>query len=52
MAMIDAADIAMLFVRCRGGISHHPAEHVADEDVATAAQVLLHAIRNFSPRPA
>ena len=28
MAMIDIADVAMLFVRCRGGISHHPAEHV------------------------
>jgi allantoate deiminase len=27
---------AMLFVRCRGGISHNPAEHVeaADADVA------------------
>src|SRR5438477_11677815 len=28
MAMIDIADVAMLFVRCRGGISHNPAEHV------------------------
>ena len=28
MAMIDVADVAMLFVRCRGGISHHPDEHV------------------------
>ncbi|HVQ71323.1 MAG TPA: allantoate amidohydrolase, partial [Bradyrhizobium sp.] len=28
MAMIDLADVAMLFVRCRGGISHHPDEHV------------------------
>ncbi len=50
MAMIDITDMAMLFVRCRGGVSHHPAEHVADEDVATAAQVLLHAIRNFRPK--
>jgi hypothetical protein len=24
MAMIDIADVAMIFVRCRGGISHHP----------------------------
>jgi allantoate deiminase len=52
MAMIAITDIAMLFVRCRGGVSHHPAEHVADEDVAEAAQVLLHFIRNFRPRPA
>ena len=28
MAMIDIADVAMIFVRCRGGISHHPDEHV------------------------
>ena len=28
MAMIDISDVAMLFVRCRGGISHNPAEHV------------------------
>jgi allantoate deiminase len=52
MAMIDVTDIAMLFVRCRGGVSHHPSEHVSDGDVATAAQVLLHAIRNFRPRAA
>ena len=25
MAMIDIADVGMMFVRCRGGISHHPA---------------------------
>ena len=28
MAMIDIADVGMLFVRCNGGISHHPDEHV------------------------
>ena len=33
-------DIAMLFVRCKGGISHHPAESVAREDVAAAIEVL------------
>jgi allantoate deiminase len=33
-------DVAMLFVRCRGGISHHPAESVQEEDVAAAIQVL------------
>ncbi|HZU04265.1 MAG TPA: allantoate amidohydrolase [Ktedonobacteraceae bacterium] len=33
-------DVAMLFVRCRGGISHHPAEAVKAEDVAVAIQVL------------
>ena len=32
-------DIGMLFVRCRGGISHHPAEAVTTEDVAVAIAV-------------
>jgi allantoate deiminase len=33
-------DIAMLFVRCRGGISHNPAESVTVEDVDVALKVL------------
>ena len=32
--------VAMLFVRCAGGISHSPAESVAEEDVAVALDVL------------
>jgi allantoate deiminase len=31
--------IGMLFVRCRGGISHNPAESVLPEDVAVAIKV-------------
>jgi allantoate deiminase len=31
---------AMLFVRCLGGISHNPAEHVEEDDVAVALDVL------------
>ncbi len=50
MAMIDLTDIAMIFVRCRGGISHHPAEHVDEEDVAAGADVLLSALAHFVPR--
>jgi allantoate deiminase len=49
MAMIDITDIAMLFVRCRGGISHHPDEHVSDEDVAAGARILLRFIEHFRP---
>ncbi|MBE3558345.1 MAG: allantoate amidohydrolase [Ktedonobacteraceae bacterium] len=33
-------DIAMLFVRCKGGVSHHPAESVTREDVAVALHVI------------
>jgi allantoate deiminase len=50
MAMIDIADVGMIFVRCRGGISHHPDEHVDVADVDAGARVLLRMIDNFRPR--
>lgn len=50
MAMIDIADIAMLFVRCRGGVSHNPAEHVETADVEAGARVLLRVIEDFKPK--
>jgi allantoate deiminase len=50
MAMIDIADVAMLFVRCRGGVSHNPAEHVDEADADAGARVLLRLIENFRPR--
>jgi allantoate deiminase len=49
MAMIDIADVGMLFVRCRGGISHHPDEHVDVADADAGARVLLRLIENFAP---
>jgi allantoate deiminase len=49
MAMVDVADVAMLFVRCRGGISHHPDEHVEPADADAGARVLLRLIENFRP---
>jgi allantoate deiminase len=49
MAMVDIADVAMLFVRCRGGISHHPDEHVEPPDADAGARVLLRLIENFRP---
>ena len=52
MAMIDVADIAMVFVRCRGGVSHHPDEHVDVVDADAGARVLLRLIENFRPRDA
>jgi allantoate deiminase len=51
MAMIGIADIGMVFVRCRGGISHHPDEHVEVADVDAGARV-LRLIENFRPREA
>jgi allantoate deiminase len=37
--MARLCDVAMLFVRCAGGISHNPAESVTVEDVAVAIDV-------------
>lgn len=31
----------MLFVRCRGGFSHSPQEHVLDDDVWAAGLALV-----------
>src|ERR1700761_6998233 len=52
MAMVDVADVAMVFVRCRGGISHNPDEHVETTDADAGARVLLRLIENFRPRQA
>jgi allantoate deiminase len=49
MALIDIADVAMIFVRCRRGISHHPDEHVELADADAGARVLLRLIENFRP---
>jgi allantoate deiminase len=48
MALKSIADIAMLFVRCKGGISHNPAESISEADAAAGARVLLSFIRSFS----
>ena len=44
--------VAMLFVRCAGGISHNPAESVAVEDVAVAIEVLWRALDSLATDPA
>ncbi len=38
--MGEITPVAMLFVRCKGGISHHPDESVMAEDVAVAIGVM------------
>ncbi|HEY5003105.1 MAG TPA: allantoate amidohydrolase [Ktedonobacteraceae bacterium] len=40
VVMSKLTDVAMLFVRCTGGISHNPAEAVMEEDVAVAIDIL------------
>jgi hydantoinase/carbamoylase family amidase len=40
VALAGITDVAMLFVRCKGGISHNPAESVAADDVAVVLDVV------------
>ena len=50
MAMIAIADIGMLFVRCKRGISHNPAEAITEGDVEVASRVFLRFIEQFRPK--
>jgi allantoate deiminase len=43
--MASIAPAAMLFVRCRGGVSHNPAESVEEADVAVAIDALERFLR-------
>ena len=47
MAFAGVLPIGMLFVRCRGGISHNPAESITVEDADLAVRVLLDIVRHF-----
>ena len=48
VVMSKVAPMAMLFVRCRGGVSHHPDEYCSPEDVAACANAVAEAIRNLA----
>ncbi len=47
MAVRAIAPIAMLFVRCTGGISHNPAEAVTSADVGIGARIFARFIEHF-----
>ena len=51
MAMVALTDIGMLFVRCKDGISHNPAEAITLADIDVSTRVLLRFIENFKPQP-
>ncbi|GEM81623.1 M20 family metallo-hydrolase [Vibrio superstes] len=42
LAMCELTDIAMLFVRCKDGVSHHPDESILQQDLLVSLQVLEH----------
>jgi allantoate deiminase len=51
MALKGLADICMLFVRCKDGISHNPAESISEADAGAGARVLARFIRGFEIPP-
>nr|WP_269809093.1 M20 family metallo-hydrolase [Enterovibrio nigricans] len=48
-AMADLTPVAMLFVRCKKGISHNPAEFASDEDMGLAVKALMKLLCDLQP---
>ena len=48
IAMAERWPVGMLFVRCKGGVSHHPAESVMAEDVAQAIDAFTRAVTSLT----
>ena len=47
MALGAITDICMLFVRCKGGISHNPLESITRDDADAGVRVLMKFIQGF-----
>jgi len=52
VAMATLCPSAMLFVRCKDGISHNPAESITAEDAGIAVEALIRALTALGSRPA
>jgi allantoate deiminase len=50
VALAELCPVAMLFVRCRDGVSHHPDEFASEPDIAVALEVLVDAIERLAQR--
>jgi allantoate deiminase len=48
--MAAVTPVAMLFVRCAGGVSHHPDESVRLEDVEVAVDVTTRFVERLASR--
>lgn len=48
-AMAKLCPIGMLFVRCRGGVSHNPLEYASPPDMGLAVAALIRFIERFEP---
>ncbi|MBB6054944.1 allantoate amidohydrolase [Tolumonas osonensis] len=47
IAIAALCEVGMLFMRCKGGISHNPAESVQVADIELALQALMHFLSDF-----
>lgn len=45
--MAKLCPASMMFVRCRGGISHNPAEYTSPEDMGTAIAAMIRFVERF-----
>ena len=45
--MKEIAEVGMLFVRCKDGISHNPAEEATENDINVAGKIVIDFIKNF-----
>ena len=52
MMMAGLAPMAMLFIRCEDGLSHHPAESVKPDDIRMALDVMHDFVRLLAKRTA
>ncbi len=50
MSMAKLCPIAMMFVRCKGGVSHNPAEYASPHDMGLAVAALVRFIERFQLR--
>ncbi|HEY8994517.1 MAG TPA: allantoate amidohydrolase [Lacunisphaera sp.] len=48
VVMSALCPIAMLFVRCRGGLSHHPAEYASPKDLDVALRVMVDFLKRMA----
>ncbi|HIC79756.1 MAG TPA: M20/M25/M40 family metallo-hydrolase, partial [Kiloniellaceae bacterium] len=49
MALASLCPIAMIFLRCGGGISHNPLESITGEDAEVGARVFLDFLEHLTP---
>ena len=49
VALAPVVPIGMIFVRCRDGLSHHPDEYAAPEDIEVGIQVLTQFLTKLEP---